>query len=52
MADSPDEIDTFSSADPADPRLKRFFIRIVERITGQRYLKWLYEDNRAHPVPG
>lgn len=52
MADSPDEIDTFSYADPADPRLKRFFIRIVERITGQPYLKWLYEDNRAHPVPG
>ncbi len=52
MAESPADIDTFSYADPADPRLKRFFIRLVERITGQPYLKWLYEDNRAHPVPG
>jgi putative hemolysin len=52
MAESPAEIDTFSYADPADPRLKRFFIRVIERITGQPYLKWLYEENRAHPVPG
>ena len=52
MAESPDEIDTFSYADPNDPRLKRFFIRVIERITGQPYLKWLYEDNRAHPVKG
>ena len=52
MAESTDDIDTFSYADPADPRLKRFFIRLVERITGQPYLKWLYEDNRANPVPG
>ena len=52
MAESASDIDTFSYADPADPRLKRLFIRIVERITGQPYLKWLYEDNRANPVPG
>src|SRR6201986_3401372 len=52
MPTSPAEIDTFSYADPSDPRLKRFFIRLVERITGQPYLKYLYEDNRAHPVPG
>ncbi|MEI9995462.1 MAG: lysophospholipid acyltransferase family protein [Rhizomicrobium sp.] len=52
MADSTADIDTFSYADPADPRLKRLFIRIVERITGQPYLKWLYDDNRANPVPG
>ena len=52
MAESPDEIDTFSYADPADPRLKKFFIRVVERLTGQPYLKWIYEDNRAHPVAG
>jgi len=52
MAESTADIDTFSYADPADPRLKRFFIRLVERITGQPYLKWLYEDNRANPVPG
>src|SRR6185436_9553438 len=52
MAESPDAIDTFSYADPADPALKRLFIRIIERVTGQPYLKYLYEDNRAHPVPG
>ena len=52
MPESPDEIDTFSYADPADPRLKRFFIRVIERMTGQPYLKRLYEENRAHPVPG
>ena len=52
MAESPAEVDTFSYADPTDPRLKRFFIRVIERITGQPYLKWLYEENRAHPVPG
>ena len=52
MPESPAEIDTFSYADPADPRLKRFFIRVIERITGQPHLKFLYEDNRANPVPG
>ena len=52
MAEAADAIDTFSYAAPDDPRLKRFFIRLVERLTGQPYLKWVYEDNRAHPVPG
>src|ERR1700682_326392 len=52
MSESPVEVDTFSYADPADPRLKRFFIRVIERITGPPYLKWLYEENKAHPVPG
>ena len=52
MTNSTDDVDTFSYADPADPALKRLFIRIVERITGQPYLKYLYEDNRANPVPG
>jgi len=52
MSQSPDDVDTFSYADPTDPRLKRFFIRLVERLTGQPYLKWLYEENKAHPVPG
>jgi len=52
MAESADEIDTFSYAAPDDPRLKKFVIRLIERITGQPYLKWVYEDNRAHPVPG
>jgi putative hemolysin len=45
-------VDTFSYADPDDPRLKRFVIRVIERMSGQPYLKWLYDDNRAHPVVG
>jgi putative hemolysin len=52
MAESSDSVDTFSYADPSDPRLKKLFIRLIERMTGQPYLKWIYEDNRAHPVPG
>ena len=52
MAESDADIDTFSYADPADPRLKRLFIRLIERLTGQPYLKWLYEENKAHPVKG
>ena len=44
--------DDFSYAEPDDPRLKRFFIRLIERMSGQPYLKWLYEDNRANPRPG
>jgi putative hemolysin len=46
------EADDFSYAEPDDPRLKRFFIRLIERMSGQPYLKWLYEDNRANPQPG
>jgi len=49
MADSTDAIDTFSYASAEDPRLKRFVIRVIERVTGQPYLRWLYEDFRAHP---
>jgi putative hemolysin len=45
-------VDTFSYAEPDDPRLKRFVIRIIERMSGQPYLKWLYEENQAHPIPG
>jgi putative hemolysin len=52
MAESADAIDTFSYAAPDDPRLKRSIIRLIERMTGQPYLKWVYEDNRANPVPG
>ncbi len=51
-AESTTDIDTFSYADPTDPRLKKLFIRIVERLTGQPYLKWLYDENRANPVAG
>jgi putative hemolysin len=52
MAESDADSDTFSYADPADPRLKRLFIHLIERLTGQPYLKWLYEENKAHPVEG
>ncbi len=52
MADSTEAIDTFSYAAPDDPRLKRFVIRVIERLSGQPYLRWLYEDHLANPVPG
>lgn len=42
----------FSYADPTDPLVKRQFIRLVERISGQRHLRRLYLDNRHHPRPG
>jgi putative hemolysin len=47
-----DAIDTFSYATPEDPRFKRLLIRLIERATGQPYLKWLYDEHHAHPVPG
>jgi putative hemolysin len=46
------DADDFSYAEPDDPRLKRFFIRLIERMSGQPYLKRLYEDHRANPQPG
>jgi putative hemolysin len=52
MLDSADDIDTFSYATADDPKLKRFIIRLIERMSGQPYLKWLYEDHINHPVPG
>jgi putative hemolysin len=52
MANAADPPLTFSYAGPEDPWLKRFVVRAVERMTGQPYLKWLYEDNREHPVAG
>ncbi|HTW32976.1 MAG TPA: lysophospholipid acyltransferase family protein [Rhizomicrobium sp.] len=52
MRQTADSIDTFSYATADDPRFKRFLIRLIERITGQPYLKWLYEDNRDNPIPG
>ena len=48
MADSQD-LDTFSYANAEDSRLKRFVIRLIERTTGQPYLRWLYEDYRNNP---
>lgn len=52
MRPTANSIDTFSYATAEDPRFKRFLIRVIERITGQPYLKWLYEDNRDNPIPG
>jgi len=53
MVLEPDEaLDTFSYAAPDDPRLKRLIIRAIEKISGQPYLKWLYEDHVNNPVPG
>jgi putative hemolysin len=45
-------IDTFSYADPSDSWFKKLVIRAIERATGQPYLKWVYDDNRAHPQQG
>jgi putative hemolysin len=45
-------IENFSYATPEDPRLKRLLIRAVEKMTGQPYLKRLYDEHRANPVPG
>lgn len=44
--------DSFSYAGPDDPTLKRFFIRLIERMSGQPYRKRLYEDRLANPRPG
>jgi putative hemolysin len=52
MAEPSDALETFSYASAEDPRLKRFIIRVIERLSGQPYLKSLYEDYRANPVPG
>src|SRR5215470_16448871 len=49
---SDEALETFSYAAPDDPRLKRFIIRVIEKMSGQPYLKWLYEDHLNHPVPG
>ena len=46
------QIDSFSYATEEDPRFKRLLIRAVERMTGQPYLKRLYDEHRSHPVPG
>ena len=46
------EIEHFSYAAPDDPRLKRLVIRVIETMTGQPYLKSLYDAHRLNPVPG
>ena len=38
----------FSYADPSDSALKRFTIHTIEHLTGQPYLRWLYESYRPN----
>src|ERR1700753_1878748 len=45
-------VDTFSYAEAGDPRLKRFIIRLHERMTGQPYLKSLHDASFARRLPG
>jgi len=52
MRDTADSADDFSYAAPEDPRFKRLIIRLIERMSGQPYLKSLYDDHRNNPVPG
>lgn|SRR5690348_16935482 len=52
VEDAAADDDNFSYAAPDDPRLKRLVIRLIERMTGQPYLKWLYDDHRYNPIPG
>lgn len=40
----------FSYAAPDDPHLKRMVIRAIENMTGQPYLKHLYDTNRKKPL--
>jgi len=44
--------ENFSYSSPDDPVLKRLVMRAIERMTGQPYLKHLYETNRNKPFPG
>ena len=44
--------DTFSYAEASDPRLKRFIIRMIERMTGQPRLKSLYDERFSRRLPG
>lgn len=48
MAEAVAEPLNFSYSGPDDPWFKRFVIRLIERATGQPYLKWLYDDFHAH----
>lgn len=46
------QIERFSYATEDDPALKRMLIRAIETMTGQPYLKQLYEEHRVNPIPG
>ncbi len=55
MANTTQEISEkliFSYADPTDKRVKRHFIQLIERATGQRELKEMYLGNQRDPAPG
>lgn len=52
MAESANAPLNFSYAGPEDPWAKRFVIRSIERLTGQPYLKYLYNQFRNDPVAG
>lgn len=47
-----DEILHFSYAADSDPKLRRMLIRAVETMTGQPYLKSLYDEHTQSPLPG
>jgi len=44
--------ENFSYAEPDDPLLKRLVIGAIEKMTGQPYLKHLYDTNRKAPREG
>jgi putative hemolysin len=44
-----DVVEAFSYAAEDDPLLKRLVIRLIEHVTGQPYLRWLYEDYQNNP---
>lgn len=46
------QLESFSYATEDDPRLKRLLIRAVERMSGQPYLKRLYDEHRVNRPPG
>jgi putative hemolysin len=52
MVLSAHEPEHFSYASPDDPYFKRVVLRMIERMTGQPYLKHLYETNRHSLLPG
>lgn len=49
---SSDSFESFSYAAPGDPPLKRFTIRLIERMTGQPRLKRIYRQYRTEGRAG
>jgi putative hemolysin len=47
-----DEIQHFSYAADTDPKLRRMLIRAIETMSGQPYLKSLYEEHTRQPLAG